>query len=50
MSCFNNLFHLNFQRFIYLFVGHMGLKSQNKMDFIEISRSMGLILDNTAAS
>ena len=33
-----------------LFVGHRGLKLQNKMDFREIFRSMCLMLDNTAAS
>lgn len=34
----------------YLFIGHRGLKSQNKTNFRETFRSMCLILDNTAAS
>ena len=45
----NKLFYWHFSN-LYLYVRQRGVKSQNKMDFREISRNMCLIQDNTAAS
>ena len=45
INCFTGIFSN-----LYVYVRQRGVKSQNKMDFREIPRSMCLTQDNTAAS